>query len=87
MYQKKKVFLNFYFLKVYISLSMDDLHLKLYICIGNITVEGTVSHICDIGPDEGDTRPDLSKVGNRVSLQMVVASTGKSSVRRPSAAS
>ena len=39
----------FYFLKVHISLSMHDPHLKLYICIGNIAVEGTVSQIVDIG--------------------------------------
>ena len=39
----------FYFLKVHISLSMHDPHLKLYIFIGNIAVEETVSQIFDIG--------------------------------------
>ena len=45
-----KYFLNFYFLNVDISLIMHDPNLKLYICIENITVEGTVSQIFDTGP-------------------------------------
>ena len=43
-------FLNFYFLKVDISLTMHDLNLKLHICVKNIVMEGTVSQIfskCD----------------------------------------
>ena len=34
-----------YFFNVNISLSMHDIHLKLYICIKNIAVEGTMSQI------------------------------------------
>ena len=41
-------FLNFYFLNVDISLTMDDLSLKLHICFQNIAVEGTLSQIFDI---------------------------------------
>ena len=40
-----KDFFYFYFLKVHISLSLHGPHLKPYICIGNIGVEGTVSQI------------------------------------------
>ena len=40
-----KLFLNFYFLKVDISLTMHDLNLKLHICVQNIVMEGTVSQI------------------------------------------
>ena len=36
---------NFYFLKVNISLSMHDPHLKCYMYIENTAVEGTVSQI------------------------------------------
>ena len=46
----EKHFLYFYFLNVDISLIMYDPHLKLYICIENIALEGTVSQICYIGP-------------------------------------
>ena len=46
----KKCFFYFYFLNVDISLIMHDPHLKFYICITNIVVEGTVSQIIDIGP-------------------------------------
>ena len=45
-----KYFLNFYFLNVHISLIVHDPHLKLYICIDNIALEGTVSQISDKGP-------------------------------------
>ena len=38
-------FLNFYFLKVDISLTIQDLNLKLHICNQNIVMEGTVSQI------------------------------------------
>ena len=38
-------FLNFYFLKVDISLTMHDLNLKLHICVQNMVMEGTVSQI------------------------------------------
>ena len=38
-------FLNFYFLKVDISLTMHDLNLKLHICVQDIVMEGTVSQI------------------------------------------
>ena len=38
-------FLNFYFLNVDISLTRSDTNLKLYPCIKNIAVEGTVSQI------------------------------------------
>ena len=38
-------FLNFYFLKVDISLSMQDLNLKLHICVQDIVMEGRVSQI------------------------------------------
>ena len=41
----EKMFFNFYFLNVDISFIMHDTHLKLYICIENIAVEGTVSQI------------------------------------------
>ena len=44
------IFFNFYFLKVDIFLIMHDPYLKLYICIENIAVEGTVSQIIDIRP-------------------------------------
>ena len=43
-------FLNFYFLNVDISVTMDDLYLKLYRCTEYIAVEGTVSLIFNIGP-------------------------------------
>ena len=43
-------FLNFYFLNVDISLFMHDLKRKLYICIENIAVKGTVSQNFEIGP-------------------------------------
>ena len=43
-------FLNFYYLKVDISLTMQDPNFKLYIYINNIAVEGTVSQIFDTGP-------------------------------------
>ena len=36
-------FLNFYVLKVDISLTMHDLNLKLHICVQDIVMEGTVS--------------------------------------------
>ena len=44
------LFLTFYLLKVDISLIVHNLHLKLYKCIKNFAVEGTVSQICYIGP-------------------------------------
>ena len=55
MYQNKIFYFNkltrtFIFFKVDISLIMHDPYLKLYICIGNIVVEGTVSQILYIGP-------------------------------------
>ena len=40
-------FSNFYFLKVAISLTKNDTNLKLYPCIKNIAVEGTVSQFFD----------------------------------------
>ena len=44
-------FLHFYFMNVNISLTIqDDPISKFYICIKNITIEGTVSQIFDIGP-------------------------------------
>ena len=43
-------FLNFYFLNVDISLTIQDPTFKFYICIKNITVEGAVSQIFDTGP-------------------------------------
>ena len=43
-------FLNFYFLNVDIFLTMTGLTLRLYRCIENIAVKGTVSQIFDIGP-------------------------------------
>ena len=46
----QKMFFNFYFLNVDISFIIHDTHLKLYICIENIAVEGTVSQIFYIGP-------------------------------------
>ena len=45
----EKIF-NCYFLNVDISLIMHDPHLNIYICIENISVEGTLSQISDIGP-------------------------------------
>ena len=42
--------MNFFLLKVDISLIMYDPYLKLYKCIKNIAVEGTVSQIFDVGP-------------------------------------
>ena len=42
-------FLNFYFLTVAFSLNKSDPNLKLYPCIINIAVEGTVSQIFDTG--------------------------------------
>ena len=42
-------FSNFYFLNVAISLTKNDTNLKLYPCIKNIAVEGTVSQIFDKG--------------------------------------
>ena len=45
--KSENYFLNFYFLNVDISLTMDDLRLKLHICLQNIAVEGTVSQIFD----------------------------------------
>ena len=58
-----KYFLNFYFLNVDISLIMHDSHLKLYICIENIAVEGTVSQIFDNGPSSFSIkfRKDIQK--------------------------
>ena len=38
-----KYSLNFYFLNVDISLIMHDPHMKLDICLANITVEGIMS--------------------------------------------
>ena len=46
----RKLFSHFYFLNVDIFLTMRDLTFKFYIHIKNITVEGTVSQIFDIGP-------------------------------------
>ena len=46
----KNCFLNFYFLNVDISLTMQDSIFKFYITIKNITVEGPVSQIFDLGP-------------------------------------
>ena len=43
-------FLNFIFLNVDISLIIHDPNLKLFICIDNIAVEGTVPQIFNIGP-------------------------------------
>ena len=43
----EKYFSNFYFLNVDISLTMHDPSLKLYMCIKNIVIEGTVSQIFD----------------------------------------
>ena len=45
-----KVLFYFYFLNVDISLINNAPHLKLYMCIKNIAVEGTVSQIFDKGP-------------------------------------
>ena len=42
-------FLNFYFLNVDISLIIKAINLILYIHVKNITLEGTVSQIFDIG--------------------------------------
>ena len=46
----RKLFLHFYFLNVDIFLIMHDPASRFYIHIKNITVEGTVSQIFDIGP-------------------------------------
>ena len=46
----EKDFLNFYFLKVYISLVMYNPNLKFYTYVKNIAVEGTVSQIFDTCP-------------------------------------
>ena len=46
----RKLFSHFYFLNVDIFLIMQDPTFKFYIHIKNITVEGTVSQIFDIGP-------------------------------------
>ena len=46
----QKLFLHFYFFNVNIFLTMQDPTSKFYIHIKNITVEGTVSQIFDIGP-------------------------------------
>ena len=46
----ENLFLNFYFLNVNISLTMQDLSLKLHISIKNIVMEETVSQILDIAP-------------------------------------
>ena len=46
----KNYFLNFYFLNVDISLIMKATNMILPIHIENITLEGTVSQIFDIGP-------------------------------------
>ena len=46
----EKHVLYFYFLNVDISLSMRDPHLKLYMSIKNIALEGTVSQIFYIVP-------------------------------------
>ena len=48
----RKLFLHFYFLNVDIFLTMQDptSSSKFYVHIKNITVEGTVSQIFDIGP-------------------------------------
>ena len=43
-------FLNIYFLNLDISITMQDPIFKFYSSIKNITVEGTVSQIFDIGP-------------------------------------
>ena len=56
----KNCFFNFYFLNVGISLIMHDRHLKLYICIENIAVEGTVSQICYIGPSSFSIKSNLT---------------------------
>ena len=45
----KIIFTIFYFLNVYISLTTSDPNLKLYPCITNIAVEGTLSQIFDNG--------------------------------------
>ena len=49
-YVTEKDCYNFYFLKVDIYLIMHDPYLKLYKCIQNIAVTGTVSQILDIRP-------------------------------------
>ena len=46
----RKLFSHFYFLNVDNFLTMQDLTFKFYIHIKNITLEGTVSQIFDIGP-------------------------------------
>ena len=43
-------FSNFYFLKVDISLTLQDPDLKLYIYVTNIAVEGIMSQNFDRGP-------------------------------------
>ena len=45
-----KYLLNLYFLNVDISLTMHKLKLKMFMCIKDIVVEGTVSQISDRGP-------------------------------------
>ena len=46
----KIVFFYFYFLKVDNSLIIHDPELKLFICIENIVIEGSMSQNFDIGP-------------------------------------
>ena len=46
----KIVFFYFYFLKVDNSLIIHDPELKLFICIENIVIEGSISQNFDIGP-------------------------------------
>ena len=46
----EKDFLNFYFLKVHISLVRYNPNLKFYIYVKNVAVEGTVSQIFDTCP-------------------------------------
>ena len=46
----EKEFLNFCFFNVDISLNIYDLYLKLYRCIENIAMEGTMSQIFYICP-------------------------------------
>ena len=46
----EETFFNFYFLNLNISFILHDTHLKLYISIDIIAVEGTVSQILYIGP-------------------------------------
>ena len=52
----EKYFCNLYFLKVDISFIMHNPYLKIYICIQNIAVEGTVSQNFDIDPGSFSTK-------------------------------